>query len=202
MARITLNAPDNSHRPPNTGDGTEFGDSYQSVVNNLNTMFTEMYAGIQNAALTAVRPAGNTQASIAIVGSSATNTSQTLLSYVLPAKTLSVAGNVIEVTAWGTTASNAAPKSIALQIGGVTYTTGTSNSNATGWNIFATVAKAAANSQFEFYQASHSGLLIVPKNSTDTSVDTGTIQIAVSCADASAAQSNVLLYGFTVEYFN
>ena len=43
--RVTLNPPDQTHRPPNTGDGTEFGDSYYTTVNNLNTMFADIYAG-------------------------------------------------------------------------------------------------------------------------------------------------------------
>lgn len=45
MSRIVLNPPDSSHRPPNTGDGTEFGDSFQSVITNLNTMMADIYGG-------------------------------------------------------------------------------------------------------------------------------------------------------------
>lgn len=43
MARIAINLPDNSHRPPNTGDGTEFGDNFQAAMSGLNAMTTELY---------------------------------------------------------------------------------------------------------------------------------------------------------------
>src|ERR1700722_8577564 len=42
---IVLNAPDNAHRPPNTGDGSEFGDNWQAHVNSLNTMFAALFGG-------------------------------------------------------------------------------------------------------------------------------------------------------------
>lgn len=52
MARIALNAPDNKNRPLNTGDGTEFGDNPKTIIDNLNTMLTELYGGTGQTSLT------------------------------------------------------------------------------------------------------------------------------------------------------
>lgn len=45
MAQKLLNSSDSSHRPPNTGDSTEYGDSLKTVVDSLNVMLGELYGG-------------------------------------------------------------------------------------------------------------------------------------------------------------
>lgn len=45
MARITLNAPLNNSQPLNTGNSIELGDQPKKIVDALNTMFAELYAG-------------------------------------------------------------------------------------------------------------------------------------------------------------
>lgn len=80
MARIALNAPDNSHRPPNTGDGLEFGDNMQTVVNNLNTMLIELYAGkasIQSVNTAIATVGAGTLTGAAIAGGVITRTGST-----------------------------------------------------------------------------------------------------------------------------
>lgn len=52
MARIVLNPPAYPHYPPNTGDGVEGGDGFKTALDNLNTMFTELYGGTAVASLT------------------------------------------------------------------------------------------------------------------------------------------------------
>lgn len=224
MARIALNRPDIAHRPPNfTPEATEFGDSWDAVLSALNTMFTELYTGTSSISGTktytgtqnfnstvnveagtgtgSFRPSGAVTTTAGPVGSSATNTTQTLASYSLPASTLAAVGQQLVVTAWGTTANNAAPKKVALVIGGATYASATQTGAAYDWTLQGTVLKQAANAQNELFTGWSSGAAITTKNQTDSSVDTAAITIAVTCADASAAQSNITLYGFTVDFF-
>jgi hypothetical protein len=57
MARIALNRPDNPHRPPNfTPECTEFGDTWDTVLKNINLMTTDLYNGV----VTTVAPIAGT----------------------------------------------------------------------------------------------------------------------------------------------
>ena len=202
--------------PPNVGTGTEFGDSWEGAVTKLNAMLIELYAGgpanrlftglvtFQAGTLAAgtnFRALGTLQATTASAQSSGTNTTQTLLSYTLPANVLDAVGRQINVSAWGATAGNAASKTIALNIGGTSFTTGTQTGSGYSWILNGTYIKTAANTQDAIFSGDASGIRATVKHQTDTSVDTGTIAITVTMADGSAATSNVTLYGFTVEYF-
>lgn len=226
MARIALNRPIDGHRVPNMSpEATEMGDTWDTVLAGLNTMFTELYSGASTitgnktysgtqtfnntvvmqagavAAGTTFRPSGNLNTVVGPIGSSATNTTQTLASYVLPANVLDAAGRELQVTAWGTVAGNAAPKTLALNLGGAAVTTGTQTGSGYAWELAGTYQKQTANAQNAFFSGMASGGIITQKNATDSSVDTGTISLSCTMADASAAQSNVLLYGFQVQYF-
>lgn len=44
MARIPLNPPPHDHFPPKTGDSPELGDSYKTLIDNLNTMLVDIYS--------------------------------------------------------------------------------------------------------------------------------------------------------------
>src|SRR4029434_2743957 len=72
MARIALNPPDAAHRPQNTGDSAEFGDSFKTIVSNINLMTTELFAGVQLAdGATAIKPSGNISDNSTTIGLSA-----------------------------------------------------------------------------------------------------------------------------------
>lgn len=63
MAKQTLNAPPSgSHMPPNTGDGTEFGDTWATVLSKLNSMFTDLYGGSEGSTSGIVAGTTRTQA--------------------------------------------------------------------------------------------------------------------------------------------
>lgn len=214
MSRTTLNAPDNTHRPPNTGDSTELGDSYSAVITNLNTMLTEVYGawasgsvgtfqgGGSSGATGQYKASGNVVKTPGPISSSGTNTTQTLASYTMPASLFNASGQEIVATAWGTTANNAAPKSIVMNMGGTFVSTGTQTGAQYAWELVGTYMRAgAANTQNAFFAGVASGGVVTQKNQTDTSVETGTIAVTVTCADASAATNNIVLFGFTVEYY-
>lgn len=212
MAQQTVNS--NSVQPiglPNTGTSTEQGDTWDQAVVKINAMFTELYAGtaIAGAGISfaggtgtgTYKAAGMIAKTLGPVNSGNTNTSQTLASYTLPANTLASVGQEIEVTAWGFVAGNAAPKSIALNIGGTTISTGTQTGSGYTWQLIGKYAKQSGNAQNYILTGVASGATVTPKAGTDTSVDTGTIAITAVVTDASAASSDVTLLGFTVEFF-
>lgn len=211
MAKQTIN--NNSVEPlgiSNMGLSTEQGDSWNTLVSKLNTMFTELYnvltagaksfvAGVGTAVFGA---AGNISSQIGVIGSSATNTTQTLLSYVLPASTLNATGQGIMVTAFGQKAANAAPCTLALNVGGMTINSGAVASSGSSWMMEALYFKSGASAQVGNLNQVFGNTVSKTVSGTDTSVDTGTINISVTLLDASAGQSNILLDGLIVEFFN
>ena len=214
MAQATINS--NSVEPlgfPNAGLGTEMGDTWNASVTKLNANFTELYgafasgsvgtfqAGGSTGATGQFKPSGNLSKTVGPIGSSATNTTQTLASYTMPASLFNANGQELYITAWGTVAGNAAPKTIALNEGGAFVTTGTQTGSGYAWQLNGTYVRSGASTQNAFFSGVASGGIVTQKNQTDTSVETGTIAITCTCADASAAQSNVLLYGMTVTYY-
>jgi hypothetical protein len=186
---------------PNTGTGTDEGDTWNAAVARLNAMFGDLYGSGTTNLPSTYRGSGNVSRTAGVVGSSATNTTQTLASYVMPASLFNTTGQMLEITAFGVVAGNAAPKTLALSAGGVQLTTGTQTGNAYAWELYGQYMRTGASTQAGYFSGQASGGIVTQKASTDTSVETGTIAINVTMADASAGQSNVLLFGFAVEYF-
>lgn len=202
MARIAIK--NNSTEPlggPNLGLGTDQGDSWNTTVANLNTMFTEIYGGVQNGGGVAIRPAGNIFAAVTTIGSSATNTTQTLVTTTVAANSLASVNNGFFVEAWGRCAANASPTTINLNIGGQFVSIGAAAHNASHWYLTGQVYKQAANTQQELFYSS-AGAITAVKSATDTSTDASAITVSVTCLDASALQSDVLLDGMSIEWFN
>ena len=192
--------------PPNLGTSVEQGDTWNVAVTKLNAMFTEMYSGTAATAAgtgaATFLDTGNIQKSVTTIGSSATNTTQTLISYSLPANTLSRVGSGIMVTAWGRKANNAAGVTFALNVGGTTINTGNiATSGGISWQFISEVYKQASNIQEQMYVGQVGTTVVAPKSTSDTSTDTAAITITMQALDASAGQSNVLLDGFVVTYF-
>lgn len=202
MAQQTINS--NSIQPlggPNTGTGTDQGDEWNTVVTKLNAMFGEIYGGIQNGGGVSIRPAGNIFVSATTIGSSATNTTQTMLSTTIAANSLKSVGNGFFVEAWGRTAANTSPTTINLNIGGQFVSIASAAHNASHWYLTGQVYKSAANTQQELFYSSI-GAVTAVKSATDTSTDASAITVSVTVGDASALQSDVLLDGMSIEWFN
>lgn len=207
MAQSTINQ--NSTQPiglPNTGTGTDQGDTWDQAVTKINAMFTELYTGakqmLAGAGTALFGASGNIDSDVSLLGSSATNTTQTLKSFVLPANTLKSVGQGLMITAWGQKAANAAPVTLALNVGGMTINSGAQTFNGSSWEMTAIFYKTAANAQTGNLNQVFGNTVTKTVSGTDTSVDTGTINIAVTMLDASAGQSNILMDGLIVEFFN
>ena len=195
---------------PNTGTGTDQGDTWDQAVTKLNAMFTDLYvSGLGAAAI----PAGSGTATFgatgniyklpATVNSGNTNTSQTLATYTFPANTFTAAGQEVIVTAFGNVANNAAPKSIVLNIGAATINTATQTGAAYTWMLEGMyVNTSTGTSQNYILSGFGSGTSpLALKSGTDSVAITGTFNTTLVITDASAASNNVSLLGFTVEYF-
>jgi hypothetical protein len=206
MARIALTPVDNVHRPPNTGDGTEFGVPYKTLVDNLNTMMTEIYAGIQNAGGVAIRPAGNINVQAVSIGSSGTNTTQTLATYSLPGGSLANVGQEVIVTAWGRCGATGSP-GVQMVLGGATSSFSQASHVSNHWYFEGIMTKTAANAQNDVFFTSvgpttGAAAVVGQLSATDTSTDGSAITLAVTMKDAAAVQSSVIIDGFTVEFFS
>lgn len=201
MAQQTINS--NSVEPlsgPNTGLGVDFGDTWQAAVTKLNAMFNDLYGNTSGVAA-ANRRGAVTQLStnVAAFTSANTNTSQTAMTYTLPASTLGVAGTGIYVEAWGNVANNAASKSIILNIGGIGLSTGSFTSAAVAWSLDAYYMLTAANAETALFEGWAGSTRVASKTSTDTANSSSTIAVTVVATDASAATGNVLVNGLTVQ---
>jgi hypothetical protein len=190
--------------PPNFGTSVEQGDTWDAAVLKMNAMFSDLY-GVGLVAGTGAAtfgPGGNIAKLAATVTSGNTNTTQTLQTYTVPGNTFTTPGQELIVTAFGVVANNAAPKTIALNIGAATITTGTVSGAAFAWQLDGIYVCTSATAENYWLSGFGSGTSpLTNKAGTDSVAITGTFNITVTCADASAASSNVSLLGFTVEYF-
>lgn len=201
MAQSIINS--NSTQPlggPNGGLGTDQGDTWDVAAVKINANFTELYAGEQTAGGTNIRPSGNISAVAGPIGSSATNTTQTLASFSLPGGSLDTVGRALEVSAWGTTGATGTP-GIQLNVGGATGSIATASHTSLSWEINGQAMKSGSNAQNEFFQTIIGSTVGSALNKTDTSTDGSAITISLTMIDAAAVQSSVVLFGFTVEFF-
>lgn len=124
---------------------------------------------------------------------------QTLQTATIPAKALDRNGRGIYVQAWGTYAGNANQKSVQLNVGGLSLSSGSSTGSGTVWVLEGRVFRTAANAQRGILYGNVAGALS-PAAATDTSVDTGTITVTVKAASGSGSQSDIIAQGLFVEY--
>jgi len=200
MTQQTVTAPDNADRVPARSDSNEFGDSWKEAVDKVNLNFTELYETNPAGSGTATfAPSGSMSVSVTQIGSSATNTTQTLKTYSMPANTLSEDGAGIEVWAWGTKPNNAAPVVLELDVGGAVMNLASSAGANYSWEIKGRVYRRGSNVQRASFDAIR-GAVPQVSSTGDTSTDSGAITIAVKGLDASAAQSNIICDGLVVNY--
>ncbi len=202
MAQSTINVPSDPNRPPPLAISDEFGDSWKEALDKVNLNFTELYEAVPaGTGGTTFAPSGAVSVSVTQIGSSATNTTQTLKTYTLAANALAEDGAGLEVIAWGSKGANAAPVTLALNVGAATINTGSYTQNGTSWVMKSKVYRRGSAVQRIISEASIGSVLVACKSTGDTASDTATIAITVQALDASAAQSNVLADGLVVNFF-
>lgn len=206
MTRTALNLPGDQNRPPPLAQSDEFGDSWFEALTTIQANFVDLYAQAAGAVPAGTGSgtfglAGDLSVSVTQIGSSATNTTQTLKSYTLPGNTLEANGRGLRIKAWGTKAANAAPVTLALNFGGGTINTGSYTQSGTSWVLKMDVYRRGSAVQRIAAEAIIGSVPVACKSTGDTSTDSTNITISVQALDASAAQSNVLADGLVVEFF-
>lgn len=129
-----------------------------------------------------------------------------LMTYTMPANTLSANGNMIRIKAWGSTANNANAKVLALQFSGNTVVSSTLNSSITGsWEINAVISRTGSNTQqrtgtlSQTAQGTSGSFLQVQGQGTEAVTDTSTI--IVKCRATTATASNdIVQNGMIIEW--
>ena len=134
------------------------------------------------------------------VGTDADTVEKDLMTYSLPADSLSSNGKGIKVRAWGTTGANADNKTIKVYFGSATYSTGVASLNNNKWLVELLVYRTGASGQD--WVAS----MLMDGNTTDvqlgtlTEDETAAITIKVTGQNAVATADDVKCEGMTVEF--
>lgn len=147
------------------------------------------------------KPAGMLHVNVTPLSSSATNTTQTMMSYSLPANALAANGQGVMITAWGTYGGNAQTKTVALEFGGVNINAGALTQSGSTWVLTGRVHRIGSSSQAVLFDGKAGSVSLTAKGTSDTSTDTGAISIAVKALHASASAADVVQSGLTVEYY-
>jgi hypothetical protein len=176
-------------------DGNAFKFFLDAGIDELQTA-----AGIAPTALANI--GGNLSIDNGTAGTTAVITEETLLTYTLPASSLTQDGRGVRIRAWGTTAANANLKTIKLKFGATNVLdTGAVASNGETWYFEADVYRTGAATQDAigkpyFYVAAINGGQIT--NPAET-LSAG-FAIVVSGQNGTATANDIVAEGLSVEY--
>lgn len=123
-----------------------------------------------------------------------------LISYTLPANTLSADGNGVRITAWGTGANNGDAKTLKLYFGtAAILTTSLTTSQVDTWRVEATVWRTGSNAQDYESRLNQAGTtsIIDVENGTTTQTDTATITIKLT--GEATSNNDIINEGLLVE---
>ena len=143
-------------------------------------------------------------------GTPASTDETTLASYTLPANTLSVDGDYIEVTASGSFAANGNNKTVRLYFGAEIFDTDPQPENNKQWELKARIFRTGATSQkYKIRMVSESIVAPALPFGTTTSLSyagtasetlTSTVAISVTGQNGTANANDIILETFTVEH--
>lgn len=132
-----------------------------------------------------------------------------LMSYALPANSLSTNGKGIRVTAWGQTANNANAKSLTFNVGTLTFTPITLTISIAGtWRYEAVIFRFAASTHVIFYILSESTGNVAPVSApkaaqgNGTSSDSSTAIITIKFQGAATNNNDITQDCMLVEFIN
>lgn len=127
-----------------------------------------------------------------------------LITYSLPANSLSGNGKGVHITAWGTTANNANAKTLKLYFGAVMLTNSLTVNLAGVWRIEADVFRTGSNAQDYVSQLVTTGAAGVALNDIEvgslTQTDSGAITI--KCTGEATSDNDIVQEGLFVKFIN
>ena len=146
---------------------------------------------------------GTANVNTTAVGTDADLLEKTLITYDLPANSLSANGKLVKIRVWGTTAANANTKTIRLYFGtAVVRQIGASATNDEDWIMEAIVVRTGAATQdaigFELVNNS----TVFTTHSEPAEDETAAITIRVTGENAVATANDIVAEGMLVEYLN
>ncbi len=135
------------------------------------------------------------------VGTDANTTEKDLLTYSLPADSLSADGKLVRITAWGTVTS-ASSKTVRLKFGATVIREIATSSGGLDWRIDGVVIRTGATTQ----DAMATGSLdtIAPDTTLSTPAETlsGAVVIKVTGQNGTATANDIVAEGMLVEFLN
>lgn len=149
-----------------------------------------------------VIPEGMLSANFTSTGNTADTTEDTLLSFSLPAKTLSTANKGLRIKAWGHCATNADNKTMKLYFGSEVITTPTAATSNKNWNLELEVYKTGSSTQVVFGTGLVDVTPVTPLVTTGAETDTTAITIKVTGQAGTANANDVIAKGLTIEMIN
>lgn len=149
-----------------------------------------------------VNPEGVLYVNLTSTGNTADTTEDTLLTFALPAKTLSATNKGLKIRAWGTTAANADNKTVKLYFGSEVITTPTAATSAKGWELELEVYKSGSSTQVVFGKGQVDITPVTLLVTTGTETDTATITIKVTGTAGTANANDIIAKGLIVEMLN
>lgn len=132
------------------------------------------------------------------VGNVTTGTDD-LMSYTVPANTLSTNGQLLRVTAWGSTANNAAAKTVTMECGTQQIMTQALTANLAGtWRIVAYVVRTGVATQDIFAELLQL-TTIVHKQTATAGTQDETAAITIKCTGTATSTDDIVQDGLIVE---
>lgn len=124
-----------------------------------------------------------------------------LMTFSLPASSLSTNGDYIEIHAWGTTASNANNKQIKIYFGSTAlFTSSNSGANNIDWSFTARVIRTAAATQESICDFLSEGTFTNGTNRT-TPAETLSNSITIKCTGTATSDNDIVQRGLIVKWF-
>jgi hypothetical protein len=129
---------------------------------------------------------------------------QTGHTYTLPASALIDTGRGVRIKAWGHTAANANNKTVTVNFGAATFTTGAIAANAKDYYIDVTVVRTGASAQTWVTDGYVNGAPISfatysSQTGTLTQTETGTLTVSTTLTDGTNSAGDIVESGFEVD---
>ena len=154
-------------------------------------------------------PSGVVHVDTTAVGTDANTAEKDLITYSLPANSLSANGKMVRFKAWGTTAANANTKRIKLYFGSTAIIeSGAVSANNSSWTIYGTVVRTGVGTQdsfdggFAYKAVSGTAGRDFGEFYALTEDETGAITLKVTGQNGAASASDIVAEGIMVEFLN
>ena len=128
-----------------------------------------------------------------------------LMTYSLPANSLSANGKGVRITAWGTYANNANAKTLALLFGATTINTGSLTISQSGlWRCDAFVLRTGSSTQKYFATVQSGTTTVVASNnrSVGTAAETDAGAITIKFTGVGVSDNDIVQEGMIVEFIS